>query len=814
VTRWLLGDVVVDLDAREVRRSGRPLPLSPKAFELLGILVASRPTALSKQDLQERLWPDTFVVEKNLTNLISEIRAALGDDPVRPRFIRTVPRFGYACVSALSGASSPCVPALPATVPTAGPHRHNLPDARTSFIGRERELAEIGGRLASTRLLTLTGVGGGGKTRLALELARRVCDDFEDGVWLVDLAALSEPALIAESVASALDLRQQSSGSLEDVIASFLRPRRLLLLVDNCEHLIGGCARLVDTMLTSAPRLVVLATSREPLGVDGEVVWPVPPLSLPETSGGSTLEAVASCEAVRLFLDRAASVDPTFRLTRTNAAALTDLCRHLDGVPLALELAAARLNVLSIEQILDRIADRFALLSRESYTALPRQRALEASVEWSYDLLAAPEQALLRCLSVFAGGWTLDAAEQVCSGEDIPREQVLPVLASLVNKSLVAVDDDAEGRRYRFLETVRQYASRRLHAAGDADRVRERHFASVLDLARRAEPEMAELTWLNRLRAEHDNVRAALDWSLSTPGQAAGGLELAAALVWFWVMRGSFSEGQRWLERATSANPAPAAAVQAKALTGLGDVVFFQGDFQRASRLFDEAAARGREAGRPDVVAHALGMQALACFERQELDLGAQLADQALAAAGDSHGVEARGPALSFLAYQALAEGDADRSASLHEQLADLARSAGHKWGLAIVLFDLALVRLVQRRAGNARVLCAEAIALWREFGDARGTAWSFGVLAGAEAVAERPVRAATLLGVMEGLCESAGTPAQPSLKHWVLDRYFGRVQQELGTARYQQLLEAGRAMPLESALSYAFEIQSSSDRM
>ena len=810
VAQWAFDDVLIDNDAREVRRNGIPVPLSPKAFQLLGILVSARPKALSKQELQEHLWPDTFVVEKNLTNLISEIREKLDDDPAHPRFIRTVPRFGYAFVhppSAMPGQADAA--GTTGTAAAAASRQHNLPNARTSFIGRERELADLMSRASRTPLLTLTGVGGCGKTRMALELGRRLVDTFDDGVWFVDLSGVSEAALIEQSVASALDLRQQPPASLLQLVSGFLRPRRALLILDNCEHLIADCARVADALLTGAPGLTILATSREPLAIDGEAVWPVPPLSLPPADD-QPLDAIEECESVRLFLARATAVDPAFRITDANRSAAVDICRQLDGVPLAIELAAARLTVLSVDQVCERLADRFALLQRGSFTAPPRQRALEASVDWSYDLLAAPERLMFQRLAVFPGGGTIDTVEEVCAGDGVARDQVLPLLTHLVNKSLVTVDDDPSGdRRYRYLETIRHYAIRRLQESGDADRLGARHLAAYVDLARRAEPGLMggdQLFWLRRLRAERDNLRAALESSLSRPDRAADGLELATALVWFWIMRGAFSEGQHWLSRALAMNPAPGARIRARASTGLGDMLFFQGDLEGASGLFDEGVAQARAAGDLAAAAHALGMHALACMERNELAAGARLAAEALEVANVTQTLEARGPSASFFAYQALAQGDVDRCASLHEELLTLTHASGNKWALAIVTFDLALARVIQGRAGDASLLCADAIALSREFADYRGMAWSFGVLAGAEAVAERPLRAATMLGVMEAMCERAGAPAQPSFTRWIFDPYFGAVQTALGPARYLEALDAGRAMSVDDAIACAFE--------
>ena len=449
---WTFGDFVLDLDTHELVRAGTPVSLSPKAFRLLGLLVENHPKALSKAELQDGLWPGTFVVEKNLTNLVSEIREALGDDPVRPRFIRTVHRIGYAFREA-------------ASIESREAGRHNLPAQLTNFIGRDHEIAELLRLVASTRLLTLTGAGGCGKTRLALELAAHAANRFPDGVWVVELAALSDSSLVTQTVASVLDVREGPNRTICAALSGYVRDRQILLVLDNCEHLITACAQLADALLRAAPRLSILATSREGLGITGETIWRVPSLSVPDPPHAACAETLRQYDAVRLFLERSAAVDPEFSVTKANAAMVAQVCHRIDGIPLAIELAAARLNVLSIEQINARLNDRFRLLTGGSRTAVARQRTLEATVDWSYDLLSDSERRLLRRLSVFAGGWTIDAAEDVSTGEGIERTEVLDLLSRLVDKSLVNVDNDIDGsRRYRFLETVRQVRSGALAA--------------------------------------------------------------------------------------------------------------------------------------------------------------------------------------------------------------------------------------------------------------------------------------------------------------------------------------------------------------
>ena len=388
-------------------------------------------------------------------------------------------------------------------------------------------------------------------------------------------------------------------------------------------------------------------------------------------------------------------------------------CR-LDGIPLAIELAAARLRVLSIEQIHSRLNDRFRLLAGGSRTAVARQRTLEATVDWSYDLLSDPERRLLRRLSAFTGGWTMEAAEDVCSGEGIARDEVLDLLSRLVDKSLVNVDHDLdEGRRYRFLEMVRQYGLERLRQSGEADWLRDRHLAFFHELARRAEPELTradQVAWLNRLHREHDNLRSALEWSLAAPERRDQSLGLAAALSWFWIKRGYLREGQQWLERALAAGDTAPPALRARALMGLGNMTFFQGDHPRTQRVLEESATLGRAVGDLVVVAISAGMRAMASLEAGNLAECARLADEGRAAGLAVGDGLAQGPSLSCLAYQALYERDFDRAVGLHEENLALMRTHGEKWGMGIVLLDLGLLRIVQQRYEEARALSGEAL--------------------------------------------------------------------------------------------------------
>jgi predicted ATPase/class 3 adenylate cyclase len=384
-------------------------------------------------------------------------------------------------------------PALPADFPplrSLAAFAHNLPVQLTRFIGREREMADVKRLLAASHLLTLTGSGGCGKTRLALQVAADLLEEYTDGVWLVELAALTDPALVAQTVVSALGAREEPSRTPAQTLLEYLRPKHLLLVLDNCEHLLAACAQLADTSLRSCPNLRVLASSREGLGVAGEQTYRVPSLSVPDAEHLPSLERLQEFEAVQLFAARAALSQPTFAVTAANARAVVQVCRRLDGIPLAIELAAARVKALPVEKVAERLDDRFRLLTGGSRTALPRQQTLRALIDWSYDLLTETERKLLRRLSVFAGGWTLEAAEAVCSGDGLDEWEVLDLVTTLVDKSLVQYEAGEGEARYRLLETVRQYARDRLLESGEADVARGRQLDWCLALAERAEPKL------------------------------------------------------------------------------------------------------------------------------------------------------------------------------------------------------------------------------------------------------------------------------------------------------------------------------------
>jgi predicted ATPase/DNA-binding SARP family transcriptional activator len=568
-----------------------------------------------------------------------------------------------------------------------GARRHNMPVLRTSFIGREREVLEVRRLLAMTALLTLTGAGGCGKTRLALEVAGDLVGAYQDGVWLVELAPLSEEALVPQAVARVLGVREQPGRPLTSTLVDALKNKEMLLVLDNCEHLVDACAHLVETLLLSCPRLRVLATSREALNIAAETTWLVPSLSLPDPLRQPTAGELEGYGSARLFVERARHRRTGFTPGPRNAGAVADICRRLEGMPLAIELAAARVGVLSVEQISERLEDSLKLLTGGGRTKDLRHQTLRGTLDWSYELLDEPERDLFGRLSVFAGGWTLEASEAVGLGSGIGGE-VLILIFRLVDKSLVMAEAIGDGgMRYRLLEPVRQYAREKLEASGEAGAVRCRHADFFVRLAEEAEPELTgaqQRVWLDRLEAELDNLRTALGWSFEG-GEPEVGLRLAGALWWFCYLRGHYGEGRVWLEGALAASEDSPAPLRAKALTGAGVLAFLQCEYGLATAQLEEGLALWRDLG-------------------------------------DERGVAS---ALQILGSVAREQGRYARAQALHEESLSLWQRLGDEWGIARSLNYLGFVAWLREDHERATALCAEALGLYRGLGDAEGIAWS-----------------------------------------------------------------------------------------
>jgi len=615
------------------------------------------------------------------------------------------------------------------------PPQNNLPLQLTSFVGREREVADLEELLAGeTRLLTLTGAGGSGKTRLALAVSSRVTERFEDGVWWVELAPISEPELVPQAVARALMVTEEPDRPLVETLARDLASTEMLLVLDNCEHLIGACSYLADTLLRSCPDLKILATSRETLGIARERPWLVPVLSLPDPDHPPTLERLASYGAVSLFVERGQAATSAFELTESNAATVARLCCRLDGMPLAIELAAARMRVLSVEQITKRLEDPLGLLSSGSRIMDTRHRTLRATLEWSHELLDQTERTVLRRLSVFAEGWDLEAAEAVCSGDGIEAVEVLDLLSGLVDKSLVVSVPGAEGvLRYGMLEPVRQFATEKLEESGEAEGVRERHARYYLALAEEAELDLKEQgAWLDRLGPEHANFRGALSWTFEPDDdeeRAQLGLRLAAALAKgrFWAAHG-LNEGIGWLEKGLQRSSAAPRSVRAKALDEGGYLMIWRGDYEKGVALLEESYTISREIGDNLRIVGALFQLGNALLQLEGDDERLESLRQEAEALRQEplDPPQAAAPLLLFLGFLWLDRGDKARMVEYLEEALVLFRQLGDLRGIGMCLTVMSQVALDEGDLERAAPMVNEAMHVLRELKDKMGTFYTF----------------------------------------------------------------------------------------
>jgi predicted ATPase/DNA-binding SARP family transcriptional activator/DNA-binding CsgD family transcriptional regulator len=688
--------------------------------------------------------------------------------------------------------------------------RHNLPAAVSNFIGREAEILEIKRHLSMTRLLTLTGTGGVGKTRLALEVAGDLPSAYPAGVWLVELAPLSDPDLAPQAVAATLGVREEQGRPLVTTLVEELRAGELLLVLDNCEHLVDACARLADTLLSSCPGLRVLATSREPLGITGEVCWPVRSLSMPDVDYAPAVEQLVGYESVQLFVDRARTRLPGFELTSANSGPVAKVCRKLDGIPLAIELATARMTVLAVEQVAARLNDALELLTGGSRTADPRHQTLRAALEWSYEPLSDRERRLFERLSVFAGGWTLEAAEAVGIGEGIGGADVLDLLGRLVSKSLVTLQaGKLDAARYGMLEPVRQYARERLDAA-QHERARERHATYFLALAEEAEPGLLGPRpgpWLERLAEERDNLLAALSWALDAEereDRAEAGLRISVALVRFWGVFG-VSEGRRWLEKALARSEALRTPLRARALNETSFLVLFGGGFDQAIAMLEESLALSRELKDSSGAAGAVRNLVYALAHAGDSVRVAQLREEAEALVRGPLDQRSRAGLLEALTLATLDAYDHEGALAYAGEAAAAYQALGDVQGMVVALAALGMVSLSAGDPEQAQAYLTQNLELLRGMGHKMGIAYCLLGMAGVAGERARPDRAARLWGAAEALREAIGMHLTP------FDRSHYRYEERLAAARalteedaWERAWAEGRAMSPEEAIEYA----------
>src|SRR5829696_6599609 len=730
--------------------------------------------------------------------------------------------------------------------------RNNLPTQPTPLIGRERELEEVLSMLRSThvRLLIFTGPGGTGKTRLGLQAAAELTDEFEDGVFFVALASVADPTLVAPAITRTLGLTESGNQPAEELLEGYLRDKQVLLVLDNFEQVLES-APLLDALLSAAPGLKVLATSRTALRLYGEHEFPVPPLSLPDTGSLPPLESLSRYEAVRLFVDRARAIRPVFSLTEENAPAVVEICSRLDGLPLAIELAAARIKLLPPQAMLSRLGNRLKLLTGGARNLPERQRTLRNAIAWSYALLDEGEKMLFARLAVFSGGSTLEAVEAVCDARgDLPVD-VLDGASSLLENSLLRQEQEAEGEpRFVMLETIREYARERLENSRDAEATRRAHAEYFLAVAEEAEPMLwgaDDAAWLHRLEQEHDNMRAALSWAIERE-EAELALRLGGALRWFWYMEGYYGEGRRWLEAALDKDWGVAAAdARARALEGvgwlaagqgdldraeaaakeglklstearLGDVVAAdlqnvlgeavarrRGDYEWATELLTESLALHRKAGDIRGVAWSLGNLANVSSDRGNYEQAKRLYEEGLALSRELAGAELLGAHLISLGYEYLLEGEPERATALNEEAAELYRKRGLRDGLQHALDNLGWATLLRGDYERAETLHKQSLKVSHDLGDklvASDSLEGLACTAGAQGEAER---SAILFGAAERLREAEGYQQAPR-DHSLREPNLPAARSLVDEAVWSAAREKGRCMEFEDAVVYALE--------
>jgi predicted ATPase/class 3 adenylate cyclase len=749
-------------------------------------------------------------------------------------------------------------PELPSEFPplrTLDAYRNNLPLQPTPLIGREKAVAEVCERLShpEIRLLTLTGAGGTGKTRLGLQAAAELTEEFDDGVFFVSLAAISDPQLVVGAVAGTLGVKEAGGQSLLEGLEDYLGEKHMLLLVDNFEQVLEA-APMVTELLSAAPNLKVLATSRIPLRLYGEHEYSVPPLALPDPERPPPVERLTQYEAVRLFVERAKAAKADFSVTNDNAPAVAEICYRLDGLPLAIELAAARIKVLSPQKMLGRLSNRLKLLTGGARDLPERQRTLRSTIEWSYGLLEEGEKVLFARLSVFAGGRTLEAIEAICDAEgDLPVD-VLDGLVSLVDESLLKQEEGVGGEpRFVMLETIHEYAREKLAQSPEAEDLRRLHAEYFLALAEEGDPGVEgaqQPVWLERLEEEHDNMRMALSWALGQGGDADLALRMGAALGDFWYLRGYFGEGRRWLEEALAKSSRAPTAARARALQRVSWLTYLQGDLDRAEEASEEGlelegvelfrtgggdstaaelqrvlgmvvGARGEPERETDLLEESLALSreagslrgmALSLFilghtrrVRGDLERATQLLEEALTMFRETGDQALIASVLTHLGFTSVLQGDLERATATSEEAAEMLREQKHRSYLADALNNLGWVALLRGDSERARALFAESMRLRIEVGDklvAPETLLGLACVAEARGEAER---AARLFGASEALHEVMGTTPEPG-ERALQEPYLAAARSQLDEPAWQEAWAEGRAMTLNEAISHARE--------
>jgi predicted ATPase len=683
----------------------------------------------------------------------------------------------------------------------------NLPAESTSFVGRSQDIALVRRLLARARMVTLTGVGGVGKSRLALRVAASLRRRFPDGVWLVELAGVQDPGWVPLAAANSLGIQDQSPDTALQVLTEHLKDRRALIVLDNCEHLLEACTELCESILAASARLRILASSRQSLGAEGEhlvVVEPLPTVDPAGHPGRSYRHA-----ALALFAHRAAAATPGFAVTAENRRAVAHVCHRLEGLPLAIELAAVQLGTLGLNDLVMQLDDRYELLTSATPGAIPRHRTLRAAIDWSFQLCTADEQALWARASVFVGSLDLDAAEGVCSGDGLPGETIYDVVDGLVDKSVLALEDHAGTARYRLLETVRQYGQDRLRETGATARLRARHRDWYLDLAERFDADWfgpRQLQWADRMQTDLPNLRAALGYCLTEPGQGRAGLQLAGALQYLWWCCGHVREGRIWLERALEADPEPS-RYRVRPLTALGILLTLQGMHDIATPALRDAVALAREFGEPLLLAPALEWAGMSAIHRGESAAGLSMMDEAVTQVGELTGDVALAAALQCRGMGAMLTGDPITALELFATSREICYAHADRWLLSHTLVAAIQPALMTGDMAQAGAYAREAVPLNVAFNDTFSLNVVMNWLAGVAAAERDYRRVARLFGAGRRLALAiGGSPFDAGGLRQVHDAAENPARAALGDAAYEAEYRHGYDLSREEAVAFAIE--------
>ena len=834
---------------------GVPLAVGARAYDLLLVLIVRRDRVVPHGELLNVVWPGMVVDENNLRQHVSSLRKLLGAQAVL-----TVPGRGYRFGKVLDERIAATPVSAASTDPPRSAAVNNLPANKPTLIGREADLAAVLALLNDTHLLTLVGAGGVGKTRMALEVADHVAADFPDGVCIVELAPVTDALLVVGTVAGTLDVHEEATRPLLDTLLEFLRRRRLLVILDNCEHLIEACAAFAEQVLRCSAGTCTLATSREALGVAGEVAWRLPSLRMAPPGTSMSVDALLDFPASRLFVERAQAVAPAFRLTPENAAAVTQICHQLDGIPLALELAAARVGAMRVEQVAERLGSRFALLTRSRRTALQRHQTLRSLIDWSHELLSDPERVLWRRLSQFAGGWTLAAAEAVCSAPPVLHDDVLELLTHLVEKSLVVLDSQSDEPRYRLLETIREYGLEKLLAADELGSTRERHLRHFVELAETIRPMLTRQDQLRghaQAESELDNLRLAMHWSLSS-GQPELGLRLFSSLTRFWYKNMHWKEMVGWQERlaeasrlrgeppslhvarsfygaamlATNYDPPYGRRLCERCIElsraldfdeGLAWSLMWMGYIDTRQRnaataeMFRASLAHGRRIADPWRQAFLLA-QALICYAGYEALMGSDESAESMVAQCESEMAKIGGDKLyighgrALLGTIAIRRGHFERAGQLLVESLALYRAVESKFDIAGSLAQQGFLALRQDDPARALALFRQSLPLHRNYPMSPGATRGLAQLLIAYAACKAWRTAARLAGVLDGrsapdTAASLGSAAPAELSGSVRQAYeaaLASTRRALDPSAFARQVASGRSMAREEAIDYA----------